>query len=316
MNRFTVESFVPAYLQERHRRRLRDRARVVIEALRCCQVCPRHCEVDRVAGELGFCRTGRFVRVASAFAHFGEEVCLRGWNGSGTIFFAGCNLGCVFCQNWDLSHGHEGEACSAEAIAHIMIALQEKGCHNINLVTPSHVVPQIIETLALAVERGLRIPIVYNSGAYDSPESIRLLDGLVDIYMPDFKLWSPEHCGLYLTAPDYGERACAAIAEMHRQVGDLKFTPEGLACRGLLVRHLVMPGLLEESRRVFEWLGGLSRDTFVNIMGQYRPEGFVRHGGRQERFAAINRRPTQEEIRTAFVFARQAGLWRFDSEMG
>lgn len=305
---------MPAYLQEQHRRELPNRARAAFDALCRCRVCPRNCQVDRVADAIGFCRTGRLARIASAFAHFSEEACLRGWNGSGTIFFAGCNLGCAFCQNWDISHGNEGEACSAEAIARTMIALQQKGCHNINLVTPSHVVPQIVEAIASAVEQGLSIPIVYNTGAYDSLESVRLLDGLVDVYMPDFKLWSPQRCGLYLTASDYGERACEAITEMHRQVGDLKFTPDGLACRGLLVRHLVMPGLLDESRRIFEWLAGLSRDTFVNIMGQYRPEGFVCNGQYQERFAAINRRPTAEEIKTAFVFARQAGLWRFDSE--
>ena len=188
-----------------------------------------------------------------------------------------------------------------------MVALLQERCHNINLVTPTHVLPQLIKALASAVAQGLRIPIVYNTGAYDSLESIRLLDGLVDIYMPDFKLWSPERCGLYLNAADYAERTREVIA-MHRQVGELKFTPDGLACRGVLVRHLIMPGLSEESRQIFEWLAGLSRDTFVNIMGQYRPEGFVCNGRHHEQFAAINRRPTAEEIKNAFALARQAEL--------
>lgn len=356
MDRFTIGSFVPAYLKEpkrpeppvsripsrhddpaipiardfaggdsreqrcengfSHQQDLRTHAGAAAELLRSCTVCPRECRVNRLADETGFCRIGRLARVASAFAHFGEEDCLRGRRGSGTIFFAGCNLGCVFCQNWDISHGDEGRPCSAETIARMMLDLQEQGCHNINFVTPTHVLPQIVEAIAAAVERGLRVPIVYNTGGYDSVESLRLLDGLIDIYMPDFKLWSPEACELYLTARDYGERARAAIAEMHRQVGDLKFTPDGLACRGVLVRHLVMPGLLDESRRIFEWLAGLSRDTFVNIMGQYRPDGFVRDGRHEQRFAAINRRPTADEIATAYRFAREAGLWRFDSRSG
>jgi putative pyruvate formate lyase activating enzyme len=316
MDRFTIESLVPAYLNERRRRQLRSRARAAVESLRSCEACPRACRVNRLAGETGFCRIGRLARVASAFAHFGEEDCLRGRRGSGTIFFGGCNLGCVFCQNWDISHEDEGRPCSAETIARMMLNLQEEGCHNINFVTPTHVVPQLIEAIAAAAERGLRVPIVYNTGGYDSLESLRLLDGLVDIYMPDFKLWSPEKCGLYLHAPDYGERAREAIAEMHRQVGDLKLTPDGVACRGVLVRHLVMPGLLDESRPIVEWLGALSRDTFVNIMGQYRPDGFVCDGRHEERFAEINRRPTAEEIRTAYALAREAGLWRFDTASG
>ncbi len=316
MDRFTTESFVPAYLKEPQRGDLRGRARAAVESLRACAGCPRNCRVNRLADETGICRVGRLARVASAFAHFGEEDCLRGRGGSGTIFFGGCNLGCAFCQNWDISHGDDGRPCSAETIARMMLNLQDEGCHNINLVTPTHVVPQIVEAIATAAERGLRLPIVYNTGGYDSVGSLRLLDGLVDIYMPDFKLWSPEACALYLNAPDYAERACEAITEMHRQVGDLKFTPDGLACRGVLVRHLVMPGLLDESRRVFEWLAGLSRDTFVNIMGQYRPDGFVCDGRYEQRFAAINRRPTAKEIAVAYRFAREAGLWRFDSAGG
>ena len=316
MDRFTIGAFVPAYLNEPYRRELPGRARAAEELLRSCTVCPRECRVNRLADETGFCRVGRLARVASAFAHFGEEDCLRGRCGSGTIFFAGCNLGCVFCQNWDISHGDEGRPCSAETIARMMLNLQDEGCHNINFVTPTHVVPQIVEAIAVAVGRGLRIPIVYNTGGYDSVGSLRLLDGLVDIYMPDFKLWSPEACELYLTARDYAERARAAITEMHRQVGDLKFTRDGLACRGVLVRHLVMPGLLDESRQIFEWLAGLSRDTFVNVMGQYRPDGFVCDGQTAKRFAGINRRPAADEIRTAYALARDAGLWRFDSAGG
>ncbi|MGB9624824.1 MAG: radical SAM protein, partial [Phycisphaerae bacterium] len=185
MDRFTVEAYVPAYRSELPRRELPGRVRAAAESLRSCTLCPRECRTGRLADETGFCRTGRLARVASAFAHFGEEDCLRGRRGSGTIFFAGCNLGCVFCQNWDISHGDGGRACSAETIARMMLDLQEQGCHNINFVTPTHVVPQIIEAVAVAVERGLRLPLVYNTGGYDSVESLRLLEGLVDIYMPD-----------------------------------------------------------------------------------------------------------------------------------
>jgi putative pyruvate formate lyase activating enzyme len=316
---FVIEDFTPAYLAPEVYRGLSGRVAAAIESLRCCRACPRRCEVDRLSERVGFCRTGRHAAVCSAFAHTGEERCLVGRHGSGTVFFGRCNLHCVFCQNWDISQEESGTPCEADSLADVMLALQEKGCHNINFVTPEHVVPQAIEALAIAAERGLELPVVYNTSGYDSMESLRLLDGLADIYMPDFKLWSPDLCAEYLNAKDYAEHARQAITEMHRQVGDLTFTPDGVACRGLLVRYLVMPGLPDESRQILEWLAReVSPDTFVNIMGQYRPEHLV---GRMSedpnaaggvRYPKINRRPTREEIESAYEAARKAGLWRFD----
>jgi putative pyruvate formate lyase activating enzyme len=221
----------------------------------------------------------------------------------------------VFCQNWDISQNPSGEECTARQIAALMLALQQQGCHNINFVTPEHVVPQVIEAIGEAVPAGLRLPIVYNTSAYDSVHSLRLLDGIVDIYMPDFKFWSAESAKRLCRAEDYPECAREAIREMHRQVGPLKFGSDGVARRGVLIRHLVMPGLLSETEAIFRWLAGeLSPDTFVNIMSQYRPEYLVGqpddHG--DKRFPDINRRPTSDEIVQAYQAARDAGLWRFD----
>ena len=246
---FVIKSFEPAYLAPAVRTTLVQRADAARQSLRACRSCPRNCDVNRMIDEEGFCRTGRHARVCSAFAHFGEESCLVGTHGSGTIFFGGCNLRCVFCQNADISQGDSGIPHSADDIAAIMLTLQVNHCHNINFVTPEHVVPQVIEALTIAIEAGLRLPVVYNTSAYDSVESLRKLEGLIDIYMPDFKLWSPDYCELYIGARDYAQRAREAIAEMHRQVGDLYYLPEGTACRGLLIRHLIMPGLLDESAR-------------------------------------------------------------------
>jgi putative pyruvate formate lyase activating enzyme len=312
---FVLTSCEPAYLQPENRRKLTENSEPVSKRLECCAACPRACNVNRLSSEEGVCHTGRWARVSSAFAHFGEERCLVGRRGSGTIFFAQCNLRCVFCQNADISQGRDGEAYSARELADLMLALQQRGCHNINLVTPSHVVPQIYEALSLAVEEGLKLPIVYNTSGYDALETIRALDGVVDIYMPDFKLWSAAVCGRYLGTEDYGHAARKAIREMHRQVGDLKCTPEGIACRGLMIRHLVMPGLLEESNSIFHWLAGeISADTLINIMGQYRPANRVcRESAPAEiTFHEINRSCTAEEMHTAHKMAREAGLWRFD----
>ena len=250
----------------------------------------------------------------------GEEDCLRGWRGSGTIFFSGCNLCCVFCQNFDISQEAGGasvlasrflSSLAASDLARLMLELQAAGCHNINFVTPEHVVPEILEALVPAVERGLRLPLVYNTSAYDSPESLRLMDGLVDIYMPDFKLWNAAHCAKYLGARDYGDAARAAIAAMHAQVGELKVDEEGLALRGVLVRHLVMPGLLEETREIMSWLAtACSRDTYVNVMDQYRPAYKVRS---ESRFAPINRCLQRRELEQALEHAHAAGLWRLDA---
>lgn len=307
--RFIVREFEPAYLAPGRWETLRQRAFAAVESLRECRLCPRNCGVNRLSDQTGTCQIGRYARVSSAFPHFGEEACLRGTGGSGTVFFSGCNLRCVFCQNCDISQQVVGRAYRPERIADLMLALQDHGCHNINLVTPTHVLPQILEALGVAISRGLRLPIVYNTSAYDTLESIRWLDGIVDIYMPDFKLWSPSVTERYLLAKDYAERARAAIAEMHRQVGDLCFTPDGIACRGLLVRHLVMPGLLEESAAIFRWLAqSVSPDTFINVMAQYRPANRVD----REHFSEINRPVTMSEMSAAWRLAREAGLWRFD----
>jgi putative pyruvate formate lyase activating enzyme len=268
-----------------------------------------------MADEWGVCRTGRLALVSSAFPHFGEEDCLRGRRGSGTIFFAMCNLRCVFCQNWEISQRRDGEEMSAGQIADLMLALQERGCHNVNFVTPEHVAPQIVEAIAEAVPRGLRVPIVYNTSAYDALSSLRLMDGLVDIYMPDFKFWEPKTASRLARARDYPEHARSAIAEMHRQVGPLRFGPDGLARRGVLVRHLVMPGLEEETRRIFEWLATeLSEDTFVNVMGQYSAQHRVGKpaAGGKTLYADIDRRTWPHETRAAVAMARRAGLSRFD----
>jgi len=313
--RFILDPFQPAYLALEASGEIPDRAAAALRKLEDCRTCPRNCRVNRLEDEMRVCHTGRRARVTSVSPHFGEEDCLRGWNGSGTIFFAGCNLRCVFCQNWDISQRITGMECEAAQVAEFMLELQERGCHNINFVTPEHVVPQVVEAIAAAVARGLSIPIVYNTSAYDSLESLELLDGIVDIYMPDFKFWERESSRRYLKAKDYPDRARVAILEMHRQVGPLRLSPEGIARRGVLVRHLVMPGLLHETKAIFEWLAReVSPDTFVNIMGQYRPENRVgeRNADGSVRFGEINRRPSREEIGEANRAAREAGLWRFD----
>jgi putative pyruvate formate lyase activating enzyme len=313
--RFLVEDFEPAYLKLHRSGELAARVDAALAELADCCACPRNCHVNRLQNQTRICHTGRYAVVSSAFAHFGEEDCLRGWSGSGTIFFGLCNLRCVFCQNWDISQKREGRECTAGEIAELALELQENGCHNINFVTPEHVAPQVIEAIAAAVPRGLRLPIVYNTSAYDALSSLKLLDGLVDIYMPDFKFWSRESARRYAKAKDYPERAREAILEMHRQVGPLKFGPDGLARRGVLLRHLVMPGLVEEAAAIFDWLAReVSPDTYVNIMGQYRPEyqvGSVADDGRRM-YEEINRRPTPAEMEQAFAAARRAGLWRFD----
>jgi putative pyruvate formate lyase activating enzyme len=247
--------------------------------------------------------------VASAFPHLGEENCLRGWRGSGTIFFAGCNLGCVFCQNHDVSQPGEGRELDARQLASLMLRLQEAGCHNLNLVTPTHVAPQILEALPFAVEGGLRLPLVYNTGGYDSLASIRSLGGVVDIYMPDFKLWDPAACASYLRAPDYAEAARAAIKAMHEQVGVLQWDEQGLALRGVLVRHLVMPGRSEDTRAILDWLATeLSPDTYLNLMDQYRPA----HKAVTSEFQEISRPLATSEFRRAQDDALAARLWRLD----
>ena len=287
---------------------LDERARLGLTHLERCRVCPRDCDVDRLEDEIAVCKTGRHAVVSSWFPHFGEEDCLRGWNGSGTIFFSHCNLRCVFCQNYDISQAIRARAergSPPAELAGMMLELQAQGCHNVNFVTPEHVAPQVVEAVALAVERGLRLPIVYNTSAYDSLESLALLDGIVDVYMPDFKYWTDAASRKYLVAEDYPETARAALREMHRQVGPLTLDADGLARRGVLIRHLVMPGGLDETRTILEWIASeLGPESYVNLMDQYAPAGRVGRGHYEE----IDRRPRPEELAEARRAARELGL--------
>jgi len=297
----------PSYLALHESGELVRRAEEAVRSLASCAVCPRNCRVNRLEDEARVCHTGRLARVSSYFPHLGEEDCLRGWNGSGTIFFSFCNLKCVFCQNHDVSQAGEGVEVAPRELAAIMLDLQRVGCHNINFVTPEHVVPQILEALPLAVEAGLRLPIVYNTSSYDGVESLAWLDGVVDVYMPDFKLWEKRSALRLLKAKDYPEVARRVIREMHRQVGPLQIDERGLARRGVLVRHLVMPGLLEESAKIFRFLSReLSPDTYVNVMGQYRPEF------QTVKYPEIHRRPNAEEMCAARRLFHEAGLHRID----
>ncbi|MDH3607382.1 MAG: radical SAM protein [Acidimicrobiia bacterium] len=307
---FVLDDFEPAYLSTWRNGGFAAKVDAALAELVECRACPRDCGVDRTGDGRPLCHVGRHARVASAFAHFGEEDCLRGWKGSGTIFFSYCNLRCVFCQNWDVSQAPAGIECTAEEIAGMMLELQDRGCHNINLVTPEHVVPQVVEAVAAAVPAGLCLPIVYNTSGYDALGSLRLMEGLVDIYMPDFKFWEPETARRLGRARDYPDVARAAISEMQRQVGVLRFDDEGLAKRGLLVRHLVMPGQGAEAASIFRWLATeLSVDTYVNIMGQYRPTHRVPGN---PRYADIDRSPLRGEMEAALAAAGDAGLWRLD----
>lgn len=297
--------FEPAYLALHRSGELQRRAEAAVAGLAECYVCPRDCGVNRLEDKQAACKTGRYAQVASYFPHFGEEDCLRGWRGSGTIFFGMCNLRCVFCQNYDISQAEKSLEVSPSELAAMMLELQEQGCHNINFVTPEHVVPQLLEGLVIAVEAGLCLPLVYNTSAYDSMESLRLLDGVVDIYMPDFKLWSTELTLRYLKAKDYAHAAGRVVKEMFRQVGPLKIDERGLAKRGLLVRHLVMPGLLDETRYLFDFLAeSIGPELYINIMDQYYPAGKVS----SKKYGEINRRLTTPEYKAAVQLARAAGF--------
>ncbi|MBW1712526.1 MAG: radical SAM protein [Deltaproteobacteria bacterium] len=295
-----------AYVEAHASGLLAERIEQIWERMTLCRLCPRQCAVDRSQDELGFCQTGQRPKVASFNAHFGEEDPLVGTRGSGTIFFSHCNLQCLFCQNEDISLRGEGQEIGPDALARIMLHLQDQGCHNINLVTPTHVSAHILAALPLAVEGGLTLPLVYNCGGYESVETLKLLDGIIDIYMPDFKFGSSKPADRFCQAADYPERAKAAIAEMHRQVGDLVLDDQGLAVRGLLVRHLVLPNGLAGTREVVRFLADLSPETYLNVMAQYRP------CGRAHQFPEINRRLKSEEHVEAVKWAFSAGLERLD----
>ena len=287
---------------------LSQRAATAHRLLSRCILCPRRCRVNRLAGETGLCAIGTQARIASYGPHFGEEQPLVGTNGSGTIFLAGCNLHCCFCQNYEISQGEEaGQEVDARDFAAIMLELQAMGCHNINLVTPSHVVPQILEALVVAIADGLHIPLVFNCSGYESRTALALLDGVIDIYMPDFKSWRPETAARYAQASDYPERVREALMIMHRQVGELMVGSDGCACSGLLVRHLLMPGMLGETEEILRFIAThLSAATYVNIMAQYHP------CGRASQYDELRRAITGGEYRQALEMARSLGLSRID----
>jgi putative pyruvate formate lyase activating enzyme len=301
----------PAYLGAYRSGLLAERIADTRRILKSCVLCPRACGVDRTQNEMGFCRTGSLPVVSSYGPHFGEENPLVGKHGSGTIFFTHCNLGCCFCQNYEISHLGEGRATTAEELARIMIALQDLGCHNINFVSPSHVVAQILSALPAAIEKGLSIPLVYNTGGYDSVETIKLLDGVFDIYMPDFKFMDREAAQRFCGARDYPDRAKEALREMHRQTGDLVMDTRGVAVRGLLVRHLVLPAGLAGTKEVMRFLAEeISPETYVNVMAQYRPCGeALKH-------PPLHRRITAGEYENALNDARRADLHRLDGRPG
>ncbi len=296
----------PAYLELHGTGELLRRAESAERLLEGCRVCPRECLAQRLQGETGVCGVADKAMVASYGPHFGEEASLVGVGGSGTIFLAHCNLCCVFCQNFEISQMDEGRTVSTAELAQMMLDLQRMACHNINFVTPTHQVPQILRALLAATEGGLQVPLVYNCGGYESLETLRLLDGVFDIYMPDFKYGDADVANRYSKVEGYPEIAKAAFREMHRQVGDLVMDRRGIARRGLLVRHLVLPKNLAGTAEVVRFLAGLSKNTYINIMTQYRP------CYRAHEYPALAGRPTRAEFEEAFRLAREAGLHRLD----
>lgn len=301
-------SFVPAYLKMLDTDELSLRVEQAYQHLENCDLCARYCYVNRRLTTKGaVCRTGEHAVVNSFGPHHGEEDPLRGTNGSGTIFFSWCSLRCVFCQNWEISQKGQGHEVEAEELADMMLQLQAQGCHNINFVTPSHVVAQIIAAVNIAAQKGLRLPLVYNTGGYDSPEALALLDGIIDIYMPDMKYGDSRIARKYSKVRDYVEMNFAAVKEMHRQVGDLQLDAQGIAQRGLLVRHLVLPGEIAGTEAVMAFLANdISTNTYLNLMDQYYP--CYRAGENPP----LDRTLYETEYRQALAYAEQYGLHRLD----
>jgi len=284
---------------------LERREQALWDLMSPCTLCPRRCGVNRAAGQVGVCSAAQSFRIASFGPHHGEEGPLRGSRGSGTIFLSNCNLLCVFCQNWQIAHRGDGRETSHAELANMMLDLQRRGCHNINFVTPTHLVPHLVRSLRIAIAGGLNIPLLYNTGAYDSLEVIQLLDGIIDIYLPDFKFQHAEHAARFAQAPNYPTHAAAAIKEMHRQTGFLQISG-AVAQRGLLIRHLVMPENLAGTDVFVRWVvSELGADTHVNIMSQYRPMF------RANDYPPLNRRITQAEFSQAMRWAQDAGLRNF-----
>ena len=305
------EDFRAAYLETYEKGLFPERVRQAFLLLEKCTVCPRKCSVDRTRGEKGFCRAGGLAEISSYGPHFGEERPLVGRHGSGTIFLTYCNLGCIFCQNYSISRLGEGDEISFEKFSGIIVQLQRTGCHNINFVSPSHFVPHILKALPPAIEKGLTVPLVYNTGGYDSLEALKLLDGVFDIYMPDFKYTRGDVAEKYSQAPDYPAVVEAALKEMHRQTGDLVMDEQRIALRGLLVRHLVLPAGLAGTREAMRFLATeISRDTYVNIMEQYYPCGNLIPPD-----SPLSRRITREEFREAVRIAKEEGITRIDREL-
>lgn len=294
-----------AYIALHEKGELEERIDALREILKECRLCPRECKVNRLDGEKGYCQAGADLTISSAFPHFGEEPPLVGHYGSGTIFLTNCNLRCIFCQNYDISHLGQGERITGSELAQYMIGLQRRGCHNINFVTPTHYVPQIVAALPEAIGLGLEVPLVYNCGGYESLEVIRLLDGIVDIYMPDAKFSREEDATRYCNAPNYPQVMQKILLEMHRQVGDLMLDERGIAYRGLLIRHLVMPNGVAGTKETLSFIAKrLSVHSYVNVMDQYRP--LYRSGEHPE----IDRRITYREYREAIKIAKGEGLYR------
>lgn len=303
-----MSDFVPAYRKLFESGELAERVRTAYDHMHACDLCARACGIDRTEA-LGYCGVGEKAIVSSYFPHMGEEDPLRGSRGSGTIFFSMCNLSCQFCQNYEISQRGEGTPVSPEDIAEMMLTLQMRGCHNINFVSPSHVIAPILAATLIAAEAGLNIPLVYNTGGYDSMTGLKLLDGIIDIYMPDMKYADSEVAKKYSKAPDYPAVNFAAVKEMHRQVGDLVMDKRGIALRGLLIRHLVLPEHLSGTETIMRFLANeISQDTYVNVMGQYRPAWRVTGPDA----APLNRAVYPKEVTAAKQIARDAGLHRLD----
>jgi putative pyruvate formate lyase activating enzyme len=302
-----MNQFKPTYIETFKKGLLHKKIQAAYKILNSCHLCPRRCRVNRIAGEIGICKTAKQAWVSSYNPHFGEEAPLVGIHGSGTIFFTHCSLGCLFCQNFDISHEGYGQEVSDSQLAAMMVALQQQGCHNINFVSPSHVVPQILSALEIAIQQGLSVPLVYNSSGYDLPATLKLLEGVFDIYMPDFKFWDAQIAKGACQAENYPEIACSALREMHRQVGDLKVAENGIAQKGLLIRHLVLPGGLAGTREIMRFIAReISTNSYVNIMSQYRP------CGRAAEIKGLNAALSAAAFQTALQEAAAQGITRLD----
>jgi len=299
--------FEAGYLKLHREGKLTERVDALWSRLQRCDICPHECQVNRLNGETGKCKTGEKAQFSSFGPHFGEESPLVGRFGSGTIFFTHCNLSCIFCQNYDISHLGEGYQLDESKLAEIMLSIQNMGCHNINCVTPTHVIPQIVKALSMAIEQGLKVPLVYNTGGYDSVETLKLLDGIFDIYMPDLKYSDDNIAQRYCNAQDYATVVKDAIREMHRQAGDLVMDEKGIALKGLLIRHLILPDDLAGTKEAMKFIAeDISKNTYVNLMDQYRPCYEAKE------YYPLDRRITAKEFEQAIKIARDFGINRLD----